>query len=139
MRKKEKHLGSFECDFSISPLYLARVIFVAALSFVFFLAMLLGFYVREQIGYFILSSAFLVVYLLTMFGWFVLKRQKLKIHELGISYRRAKILWNEITNIEDLDERSFLIEGSDGSALQISDAVSESAKVREIVRRKTGF
>lgn len=115
------------------------MIFVAALSFAFFLAMLLGFYVREQIGYFILSSAFLVVYLLTMFGWFVLKRQKLQVHELGISYRRSKILWNEITSIEDLGERSFLIKGSDGSALQVSDAVSESAKVREMVRRKTGF
>lgn len=139
MRKKEKQLGLFECAFSISPVYLARVIFVAALSFVFFLAMLLGFYIREQIGYFILSSAFLVVYTLTMFGWFVLKKQKLQIHELGISYRRAKILWNEITSIEVLNERSFLIKASDGSALQVSDAVSESGKVREIVRHKTGF
>ena len=139
MRRKEKQLGTFECAFPISPLYLARVIFVAALSFAFFLAMLLGFYIREQIGYFILSSAFLVVYLLTMFGWFLLRRQKLQVHEFGISYRRAKILWNEITSIEDLGERSFLIKGSDGTVLQVSDAVSESEKVRKIVRRKTGF
>jgi hypothetical protein len=115
------------------------VIFVAALSFAFFLAMLLGFYVREQIGYFILSSAFLVIYILTMVGWLLLKRQKLGIHENGISYRRAKVLWSEISRVEDLDPRSFAVKGSDGTTLTVSDAVTDWRKVREIIAERSGF
>ena len=139
MKKKPKHLGPVERVFEISPLYLARVIFVAALSFVCFLGMLLGFYMREQIGYFILSSAFLIVYLLTMLGWFFLKRQRLEILEKGLSYRRRKILWEEIVGIDDLEGKSFLIKASDGTVIQISDVVSDWHGVRKIVTEKTGF
>jgi len=139
LRKKEKQRGSLERTFEINPLYLARVIFVAALSFLFFLGTLLGFYLRAQIGYFILSSAFLMVYLLTMVGWFVLKRQKLGIYEKGISYRRTRLLWEEVSAVEQINGKSFFIRGSDGSRLEVSDAVADGEKVREIVALKTGF
>ena len=139
MRKKEKQLGSLERTFEINPLYLARVTFVAARSFLFFLGMLLGFYMRAQIGYFILSSAFLIVYLLTMFGWFVLKRQKLEIREKGISYRRIKLFWDEVSAVDQINGKSFYIRSSDGSRLEISDSVADWEKVREIVTQRTGF
>ncbi len=139
MKRREVNIGAFESEFAISPQYLARVIFVAALSFIFFLGMLFGFYIREQIGYFILSSAFLVVYLLTMFGWFVLRRQRLRIHEEGISYRRTRIAWKNVSGVEELDPRSFVLRTSDGAVLRVSDAVSDWVKVREIVRQRTGF
>lgn len=139
MKKKKKQLGSVVRVFEISPLYLARVIFVAALSFVCFLGMLLGFYMREQIGYFILSSAFLIVYLLTMLGWFFLRRQRLEIRDKGLSYRRGSILWEEIVGIDDVEGKSFLIKASDGFVIQISDVVTDWREVRKIVTEKTGF
>lgn len=139
MKKKRKQLGHIERTFEISPLYLARVIFVAALSFVFFLAMLFGFYVREQIGYFILSSAFLVVYLMTMVGWLLLKRQRLEIHSNGVSYRRNRILWDEVVGIDGVDGKSFRIRASDGTVIQVSDAVSNWQEVRKILAEKTAF
>lgn len=139
MKRKEENIGAFESEFAISPHYLARVIFVAALSFIFFLAMLFGFYIREQIGYFILSSAFLVVYLLTMFGWFVLRRQRLRIYEHGISYRRTRVAWKNVSGVDEIDPRAFVLRTSDGATLRVSDAVSDWVKVRGIVRQRTGF
>ena len=71
-----------------SPAYMQRAAIVAAVSFVFFLLTLLAFYVRQQIGYFVLSTAFLVVYLLTMISWVIRRRAAVRLHEGGLKYRK---------------------------------------------------
>lgn len=61
--------------------------------------MLTAFYIRQGIGYFVLSSAFLVVYLFTMIGWFIQSRSVVSIYENGIKYKKFNAAWGEITKV----------------------------------------
>ena len=82
-----------------SPAYMQRAAIVAAVSFVFFLLTLLAFYVRQQIGYFVLSTAFLVVYLLTMISWVIRRRAAVRLHEGGLKYRKFSAAWDDIRSV----------------------------------------
>lgn len=43
-----------------------RATFIAVLSFLFFLAMMFAYYIRQSALYFLLATAFLIVYIITM-------------------------------------------------------------------------
>ena len=58
----------------IPPAKLQRAVFVALLSFMFFLAMMLMFYLRQSMLYFLLASGFLVLYIVTMISFFRLQK-----------------------------------------------------------------
>jgi hypothetical protein len=58
-----------------SPVQLQRAAFIAVLSFLFFLAMMFTYYVRQSLLYFLLATAFLVVYVITMISLFRLRRK----------------------------------------------------------------
>jgi hypothetical protein len=91
-----KELGRLQSTHPTAPAFLQRAAVVAILSFVFFLAMLIVFYFRQQIGYFILSTAFLVVYIFTLIGWVFQRRNVVKVHEHGLRYRKLRATWDEI-------------------------------------------
>jgi len=95
----ERPLGQLISIHSTAPAYLQRAAIVAVVSFVFFLLMLTAFYIRQGIGYFVLSSAFLVVYLFTMIGWFIQSRSVVSIYENGIKYKKFNAAWGEITKV----------------------------------------
>ena len=67
---------------------------MAVLSFLFFLAMMFAFYIRQSLLYFLLATAFLVVYLVTMFSLFSMKRTSVRIFESGLEYRKYRLLWD---------------------------------------------
>ncbi len=58
----------------ISPTQLQRAAFVAVLSFLFFLAMMFAYYIRQSALYFLLATAFLIVYIITMISIVRLRR-----------------------------------------------------------------
>jgi hypothetical protein len=62
--------------------------------------MLVAFYFRQQIGYFVLSTGFLVVYIFTLIGWVMQKRNVVAVHENGLRYKRFQALWDEIESIK---------------------------------------
>ena len=93
------NLGKLESVHTISPVYLQRAAIIAVLSFVFFMAMLIGFYSRRNIGYFMLSSAFLVVYLFTLVSWVMQRRNVVKIFENGIRYKKFESRWDEVDSV----------------------------------------
>ena len=51
-----------------------RAAFMAVLSFMFFVAMMFAFYIRQSALYFLLATAFLIIYLLTMISFVRLRR-----------------------------------------------------------------
>ena len=119
----ESHLGKLKNTHEISPVFLQRAVIVAALSFVFFMVMLFGFYIRQNIGYFLLSTAFLIVYVLTMFGWLMLRKNSLKVYENGISYKKFAARWDEIKEISATDKKSYEIRKMNGETILLSDAI----------------
>jgi ABC-type bacteriocin/lantibiotic exporter with double-glycine peptidase domain len=94
------NLGKLEETYVIAPAYVQRAVIVAVLSFVFFMVMLIVFSIRQNILYFFLSTGFLIVYLLTMFGWLMMRKNILKIYENGLTYRKFTAHWNEIEAVE---------------------------------------
>ncbi|CAN5642761.1 hypothetical protein BH24ACI3_BH24ACI3_14800 [soil metagenome] len=93
-------LGKLVRTHAASPVAIQRAAVVGVLSFVFFLVMLFAFYARMQLVYFMLASAFLVVYIFTMIGLWLQKRNVLRIYQNGLSYRSRTVRWNEIVRID---------------------------------------
>ena len=100
MREKPEKLGKLGGVYAIAPAYVQRAVIIAVVSFVFFLATLAMFSVRQNFLYFFLSTAFLVTYLFTMFGWLMSRKNILKIYENGLTYRKFTARWDEIETIE---------------------------------------
>ena len=135
----ESQLGKLETTHGIAPAYMMRAVVVAVLSFVFFLLMLVGFYIRQNIGYFLLSTAFLVVYVLTMFGWLAQRRKLLKVYENGFSYKKFAAGWDEIDSIE-VKMISRPVGGAEincevtkigGEKIVLSEVIEDCAKIIE--------
>ena len=100
MPSNNTDLGKLVSTHSTAPVFLQRAAIVAVVSFVFFLLMLLVFYVRQQIGYFVLSSAFLVLYIFTLIGWIMQKRNVVRIYDKGLKYKKFQVRWDEIEAVK---------------------------------------
>lgn len=101
MPNRDEDLGRLEVVHVIAPAYVQRAVFIAVLAFMFFLAMMFAFYVRQHILYFFLSSAFLILYLITMFSFVVQRRANVEVYENGFKYRKNVVLWGEITDVNE--------------------------------------
>lgn len=101
MKKTEPppDLGRLETVYGIAPAFMQRAAFVAVLSFIFFIAMTVAFYIRQNIGYFLLATAFLLVQLLTLFGWLRQRHAEFKIYENGFSYKKQSCRWDELESM----------------------------------------
>ena len=60
---------------AISATQLQKAVFIAVLSFLFFLAMMFAYYIRQSPLYFLLATAFLIIYLITMISFVRLRRK----------------------------------------------------------------
>ena len=128
-------LGKLISIHGTSPAYLQRAAIVSILSFVFFIAMLLAFYLRQQILYFILSSAFLVVYLFTMIGWLMQKRNTVKIYNNGMRYRKFAARWDEIESINETGSGVTIIKVG-GDDISLGPAVHDLSEIVRLARSK---
>jgi len=127
----EKDLGRLISIHGIAPAYLQRAVFIVVLSFMFFLGMMFAFYIRQSVGYFLLASAFLVLYLITMFSWMMQRRTVVKVHEHGFRYKDRTVLWDQIETIED-----GAIRLSEAKPVTIPNTIHESEKLVALIRSK---
>src|SRR5437868_2039547 len=116
---KQKDLGAIISVHGTSGVFLQRAAIVAILSFFFFMSMLVVFYVRQQIVYFILSTAFLIVYIFTMIGWVMQKRNSVSIYEHGIGHRSFVPAWDEIQSGKADSKTGITIVKVDGRSVTI--------------------
>lgn len=101
MPDKATDLGRLVSVHSIAPAYVQRAVFIAGLSFLFFLATIFTFYLRQNILYFLLATAFLIVYLITMFSLVMQRRSVVEVCEHGFRFKQQSIPWSEIVAISD--------------------------------------
>lgn len=98
---KKKDLGNIINVHAIAPAFVQRAVFIAVLAFMFFLAMMLAFYLRQNIVYFLLASAFLVLYVVMMFAWVTQQKNIVEIYDGGLSYKKKVLTWDEIKAVDD--------------------------------------
>ena len=132
MAETEKDLGRLISIHPIAPAYLQRAVFIVVLSFMFFLGMMFAFYVRQSVGYFLLASAFLVLYLITMFSWMMQRRTVVKLHEYGFRYKDRTATWDEVENVD-----GTAISIHDAKPITIPNTIHDRAKIMETIRRNS--
>jgi hypothetical protein len=136
---QELQLGKLEGVHGISPVFMQRAAFIAVLSFVFFIAMLIGFSIRQNIGYFLLATAFLIVQLLTLFGWLVARRAEFRIYENGFGYKKQVCRWDEIESMAVRTESRLVggdkinceIRKTNGERIVLSETIHGVDKIME--------
>src|SRR5215204_2352171 len=124
MKKPPPDLGELISVHGTSPLFLQRAAIVAVLSFFFFMGMLLVFYIQQQLMYFVLSTAFLIVYIFTMIGWVMQKRNVLSIYDDGIRYRNFEATWGDITSVKSDTSSGITLTKSGGESVTIGKSVA---------------
>ena len=92
-------LGRLVAVHAVSPVHQQRAAVVAGLSLLFFLAMMFLVYIRGHFGYFLLSTAFLVVFIFTAIGWWMQRRNAVEVFEHGLTFKRLTATWDEITQV----------------------------------------
>jgi ABC-type bacteriocin/lantibiotic exporter with double-glycine peptidase domain len=125
------NLGKLESVHVIAPAFLQRAVIVAGLSLIFFLATLAVFSIRQSLLYFFLSTGFLIVYLLTMFGWLMMRKNILKIYENGLTYRKFTAHWNEIETVESNTKNGKInceIQTAKGEKIVLTESIYEVEK-----------
>ncbi|MGE3465764.1 MAG: hypothetical protein AB7J13_02430 [Pyrinomonadaceae bacterium] len=94
-------LGKLVRVHPIAPAYVQRAVFITFLAFAFFVGMMLMYYLRANLVFFVLASGFLVVYLFMMFSLIMLRRSSAEIHEHGFRCKKQSILWADIDGVAD--------------------------------------
>ncbi|MEP6904153.1 MAG: hypothetical protein ABJA66_20715 [Actinomycetota bacterium] len=136
---REINLGKLESIHVIAPAFLQRAVIVAALSLIFFLATLAAFSIWQSLLYFFLSTGFLIVYLLTMFGWLMMRKNILKIYENGMTYRKFTAHWNEIKLVEPKkkgDKLNCEIQTVKGDKIILTESIYEVEKAIKLIEKK---
>ena len=135
MPTTQKDLGRLIAVHPIAAQFVQRAVFLAVLSFMFFLAMLFAFYVLQSLLYFLLSTAFLIVYLITMFSWVMQRKASVEVYENGFKYRKNIVLWDEIT---DASEKGVITFGRD-KTLTIPNTLNNAASVITEIKTKASI
>ncbi len=105
MTEQQQNLGRVVSQHTIAAIYLQRAAIVALLSLFFFLAMLFAFYIRRHFGYFLLSTGFLVIYIVTFISWTFQKKNVLTICQNGIRYKKFSANWRQIKEARVVSEK----------------------------------
>jgi hypothetical protein len=146
MSADEKQLGALVAVYGIAPASLQRAAIVAIVSFLFFLLMLVVFSLRQNVGYFLLATAFLIVQLFTLFGFFSAKRLVFKEFVNGFTYKKHVCRWDEIESIDVREENKLIggakinceIKKTTGEKIVLTEAIYGIETIVKKVRAEIG-
>ncbi len=127
--------GKLQGVFGVSPSFLQRAAIVSMLSFVFFLLMMFGFYLRQNIGYFLLATAFLAVNVLTLVGWISIRRRTVRVYEKGLRYRDFDAFWSEIESV-DFEGGALRIMKSGGVSVELPKTVDRLDAIARLIESR---
>jgi ABC-type bacteriocin/lantibiotic exporter with double-glycine peptidase domain len=128
-------LGQLISSHGTSPVFLQRAVIIAVLSFLFFIITLLFFYINQELMYFVMSTAFLVIYILTMTGWVMQKRNVVSIYENGIAYRKFRATWDEIASVKAEAQSGITIAKPNGESITIGKSIAGVNEIASTIRR----
>lgn len=133
MNENGAKLGRLIAVYGVAPEYLQRAVFIALLSFVFFLAMMIAYYMRGSALFFLLATAFLIVYVVTMISWVIQRRGVVEVFEHGLDFRKKRYLWPEIADLNG-DGKLTLADGRD---IQLPKTLGGLSQLTLLVRTRT--
>ena len=129
-------LGPLISTHGTSPVFLQRAVIIAILSFLFFIITLLFFYIQQELMFFVMSTAFLVIYILTMIGWVMQKRNLVTIHENGVAYRKFAATWDEIKSVTADSRSGITIVKLGGDSTVIGRSIAGVNEIAATIREQ---
>lgn len=128
----KKNLGKLIAVHGLSPAHIQRAVFITVLSFVFFMGTMVAYYVRQELLFFLLASAFLMVYIITLFSWIAQRKTALEIFEKGVAYRKYSAKWDEIGEVRP--DGTIVLKNS--KQIAISSAIHELDRAILFIKSK---
>ena len=132
MTEAPRALGKLIAVHPITQALVQRAVFIAALAFMFFLAMMFTFYLRQNILYFLLASAFLVLYLVMMFALLMQRRSTVEVCENGFRTKKQSIRWSEVVAVSD----EGVVELSSGKNVVLARSIVDFESLIDRIRSK---
>ena len=136
MPTSENGFGRLVAKHSTAPAFIQRAAIIALLAFVFFLAMLVAFLARQQVGYLVLAAAFFVLNIFTLFGFVVQRQNSVSVFDRGLRFRKKSVGWSEIVSIDDF-ENGLSIVKTDGTVINIPRSIDGLGRLNSMIREKT--
>ena len=129
-----RSLGKLIAVHPTSPAFMQRAAIVAALSFLFFLATLIAFLLRQNFIYFLLATAFLIVQIFTLVGWWLQRRNAVHIYANGLIYKKLELPWEEIGRTHRNDDGSLTIRIKDESIVKFPSSIHALSRIESFVK-----
>ncbi|HYJ90430.1 MAG TPA: hypothetical protein VEV84_03915 [Pyrinomonadaceae bacterium] len=123
MSANSNDLGRLIAVYGVSPLSLQRAVIVAVLAFLFFLTMMFAFYIRQTFLYFLLATAFLIVYLVMMISILSMRRAVVKIFEKGFEFKKQVLGWADIASVRS--NNAIVIETINGEIIGLPATLTD--------------
>jgi hypothetical protein len=131
-------LGKLIAVHAVSPVHQQRAAVVAGMSFLFFLAMMFLVYVRGHFGYFLLSTAFLVVFVFTMIGWWMQRRNVVEVFDRGLTFKQFIAMWTQITAVERDRDGTLRLRKEAKETTTIPKTINALDDLEVYIRSRTG-
>jgi len=129
-------LGRLIGTYPTAPAFIQRAAIVAVASFLFFLAMLLAFSLREQMLYLVLAAAFFVVNIFTLVGFVMQRRNEVKVFENGLTYRTKEVGWRDLVSTEIDPSGQLNLQTKQPSTIVIPKTIANIGKLDEYIRHQ---
>ena len=129
-------LGKLIAVHSTSPAFLQRAAILTALSFLFFLATLIFYLVWQNFLYFVLATGFLIVQAFTMIGWWMQKRNSVRLYENGLIYKKVTVLWADVARLRFEPKAGLRLELADANQLNIPAATDGLSRIAAYIDSK---
>ena len=117
----------------MAPAHLQRAVFIVVLSFIFFLAMMFAYYIRQNLLYFLLASAFLLLYLVTLVSFAMHRKNVVEVYEKGLKYKSQQVEWGDITAVDE-DAKVTL---AGGRSITLPKMVVNADKLIDTIRSRS--
>lgn len=131
-----RSLGKLIAVHPTSPAFMQHAAIVAALSFLFFLTTLIAFLLRQNFIYFLLATAFLIVQIFTLIGWWLQRRNAVYIYANGLKYKKLELPWQEIDHTRRNDDGSLTIRIKDESVVKFPNSIHALDRVESFIREQ---
>jgi len=126
----KKQLGRLIAVHPISPAHLQRAVLLAILSFIFFMSMMFAFYLLKNLVFFLLATAFLMIYLATMYSFITGRKKTVEVFENGLRIGKTSAIWSDVESVDD----TAGIQLTNGKKLEIPRSICEREVLMTLVR-----
>jgi len=127
---KHKQLGRLIAVHPISPAHLQRAVLLAILSFIFFMSMMFAFYLLKNLVFFLLATAFLMIYLATMYSFITGRKKTVEVFENGLRIGKTSAMWSDVESVDD----TAGIQLTDSKKLEIPRSICEREALITLIR-----